>query len=60
MSYEKLLDLRRQRAQEHLEIFRIEQGGREEEEDEGRRESDDMSEWGGRQLENITMKSQRQ
>lgn len=57
MSDEKLLDLRRQRAQEHLEVFRIEQGSREEEEDEGRRESDDMSEWGGRQLENITMKS---
>lgn len=31
MSDEKLLDLRRQRAQEHLEVFRIEQGGREEE-----------------------------
>lgn len=44
MSDEKLLDLRRQRAQEHLEVFRIEQGGRKEEEDEGRRESDDMSE----------------
>lgn len=35
MSDEKLLDLRRQRAQEHLEIFFwIQQEGREEEEEE--------------------------